>query len=65
MSPAHSWELGSAEIECPSCGETVELSLDPDSAGRMIEDCPVCCRPWQLDVSWDDDGEPTVRVEPA
>lgn len=62
--PARGWELGSSEIQCPSCGEWIELALDPDSEGSMVEDCPVCCRPWQLDVTWDD-GVPTVRVEPA
>jgi hypothetical protein len=65
MSRREPWELGSTEIQCPACGEWSELTLDPDSSGRMIEDCPVCCRPWQLDVAWDEDGEPQVRVEPA
>lgn len=60
-------ESGMAEISCPYCGETLELSLDA-SAGEQsyIEDCQVCCRPiechlhnwmgeWQLEVKRDDE----------
>ncbi len=31
----------------------------------MVEDCEVCCRPWQLRVDRDDDGEPIVSLERA
>lgn len=55
--------LPSAEVDCPYCGEPIELIVD-DSAGdqRYIEDCQVCCRPIVVAVSVDDDGEPRVDV---
>lgn len=42
-------------LHCPYCGETIELPIDA-SAGdqRCIEDCPVCCRPIELQVAVDD-----------
>jgi hypothetical protein len=38
-------------LACPYCGEPIELVVD-DSAGSAayVEDCPVCCRPMQVDV---------------
>lgn len=41
--------LQSQTIECPYCGESIELSVD-SSAGEQsyIEDCSVCCRPIEL-----------------
>ncbi|MCB9893699.1 MAG: CPXCG motif-containing cysteine-rich protein [Planctomycetes bacterium] len=50
---------------CDSCGEEIEVSLDP-SAGRdqrYVEDCPVCCVPNELHVSWDEYGAATIRAE--
>ena len=49
------------DIQCPYCGETIELLVD-DSAGaqRYIEDCQVCCRPIEVAVVLGADGEPTV-----
>jgi len=55
--------LPGVEIQCPYCGEAIELLID-DSAGdqRYIEDCQVCCRPIAVDVRLDEDGEPQVTV---
>ncbi|MBI3072110.1 MAG: CPXCG motif-containing cysteine-rich protein [Deltaproteobacteria bacterium] len=49
---------------CPYCGELVSLWIDPGSSGDQtyIEDCSVCCRPWSVQVSFDENGEPSVRV---
>jgi hypothetical protein len=45
-------------LRCPYCGEPASLWLDPDaSEGSYVEDCPVCCRPWQVSLWRDDDGE--------
>ena len=43
---------------CPYCGEPVELEVDESGGNRQsyVEDCPVCCRPWQVDVSQDPEG---------
>jgi hypothetical protein len=56
--------LPSFEIQCPYCGESIEILID-DSAGeqRYIEDCQVCCRPINIAVSVDEDG--TLRVDAA
>jgi len=39
-----------ALVSCPYCGESVEIVLDPGSGTRQeyVEDCEVCCRPWQV-----------------
>jgi hypothetical protein len=46
---------------CPYCGEQVRLQ--PDALGASeetyVEDCPVCCRPWTVQVTREDDA---VRV---
>ena len=56
--------LPSFEIQCPYCGESIEILVD-DSAGeqRYIEDCQVCCRPITISVSLDEDGG--LRVDAA
>jgi hypothetical protein len=56
--------LPSFEIQCPYCGESIEILVD-DSAGgqRYIEDCQVCCRPITINVSIDEDGG--LRVDAA
>jgi hypothetical protein len=59
---------GSAEREatvtCPYCGEPVEISLDPGSGSdqQYVEDCEICCQPWQVSVSYDADGSADVSV---
>jgi transposase-like protein len=44
-------------IRCPYCGEENIIVVD-ESAGRTqqyVEDCQVCCRPWQVIVTADGD----------
>jgi hypothetical protein len=50
---------------CPYCGEPVDVLLDPGSGPRQayVEDCPVCCRPWQVHVRYAGDGSAEVRLE--
>ena len=52
-------------IRCPYCHEEVGLYVDPGSAGEMIQDCDVCCRPWRLWVERDEGGELRVAVDRA
>ena len=52
-------------VHCPYCFEAIELYVDPETEGSMVQDCDVCCRPWQLRVSRDEDGMLVVGVEPA
>jgi prolyl-tRNA synthetase len=53
------------EVQCPYCGERVEISVEPDVYGAMVQDCEVCCNPWQLTITRDRDGDVDVRVERA
>ena len=52
-------------VRCPYCREQVELYVDPDTTGSFIEDCEVCCRPWEVTVAYADDGTADVAVLPA
>jgi len=42
-------------LSCPYCGELVEVVIDKGGGGSQsyVEDCPVCCRPWQVEVGYD------------
>ena len=53
----------SAEVMCPHCGETIEISVDPGGGSdqQYIEDCEVCCNPWQVTVCFDN-GIANVNV---
>ena len=53
---------------CPSCFETNYLGVDPTGGRRQhyTEDCPVCCRPIEFDVTIDRDGDAAIeRIELA
>lgn len=52
-------------VQCPWCFEPIELWVDPDVEGSYVEDCEVCCRPWQIFVSYDEDRRPQVSVDRA
>lgn len=56
-----------ADVACPWCGEVVSVRLDPGGgpAQEYVEDCQVCCRPWQVHVTWDADGQAEVWAEAA
>lgn len=53
-----------ATVMCPYCWASVEITLDPGSgsAQEYVEDCEVCCQPWQLEVHYDDEGRAAVVV---
>lgn len=53
-----------ATVSCPYCGEEVEITLDPGSGDIQdyIEDCEVCCRPWQVEVAYHTDGVAEVTL---
>ena len=56
-------ELDARDIDCPYCGESIEVLIDGSQLPqRYIEDCQVCCRPINFDVSEDFEGDVTVRV---
>lgn len=54
-----------ATVFCPHCGEANEIALDPGSgsAQEYVEDCQVCCQPWQVRVVYGAHGEATVDVQ--
>lgn len=56
-----------AVVVCPYCGETAEIALDPGSGASQsyVEDCPVCCQPWELVVRFLADGSARVQAERA
>jgi hypothetical protein len=53
-------------VQCPHCGETTEIELDPGSGTTQeyVQDCDVCCRPWRVSVRFADDGTAQVSVTP-
>lgn len=54
----------SADVQCPYCGEPVEITLDPGSGTDQsyVEDCQVCCQPWRVAVHYDAEGHADVQV---
>ena len=42
----------SADVVCPYCAESVTIAVDPGggSVQQYVEDCEVCCNPWQVTV---------------
>jgi transposase-like protein len=51
-------------VACPYCGEENLIVIDT-SGGRQqqyVEDCQVCCKPWQVVVTTDSDGEIDVEL---
>jgi hypothetical protein len=55
--------LESTEIQCPYCGERIEVEIDCSAGSQdYIEDCQVCCRPMVVRVVIDADRLPHVAV---
>ena len=52
-------------VTCPYCAEQVSVAIDPGSgtSQEYVEDCPVCCQPWQVSVRYLSDGTARVSVE--
>jgi len=50
---------GSIPLNCPYCGEEIDLDIDDTGGSRQsyVQDCPVCCQPWQVEVTRDRDGD--------
>lgn len=46
--------LASVIVQCPYCGEEVEVVVEADIVGEMVQDCEVCCNPWRMEVRRDD-----------
>lgn len=40
------------EVECPFCGETFSILIDcSEDSQSYVEDCFVCCRPIQFQIT--------------
>jgi hypothetical protein len=53
-----------ALVDCPYCGESVQITLDPGSGDDQdyVEDCEVCCQPWRVSVTYGAEGEARVSI---
>lgn len=53
-----------AEYLCPYCGESIQIVVDASAGAEQdyVEDCPVCCNPNTLRVSFDREGNAEVWV---
>lgn len=55
--------LDSRLIGCPYCGEQIEITIDASAGDQdYIEDCHVCCRPINLSIKIDRDGDSSVTA---
>jgi sarcosine oxidase delta subunit len=56
--------LDSHTALCPYCGEENELEIDASGGTNQayVEDCQVCCRPWEVRVRVDADGDATLDL---
>ena len=47
-------------VQCPYCGEQVEIYVEPDVRGAFVQDCEVCCNPWRVHVSGRGDNREVI-----
>ena len=54
-----------ASVTCPYCAESVSIGVDPGGGASQeyVEDCPVCCQPWRVNVTFDREGLAHVELE--
>ena len=56
-------ELQQHTVECPYCGETIDVLIDPTAEQQdYVEDCQVCCRPIDFEVTVSMAGTVDVKV---
>ena len=52
-------------VTCPACWQRIELEVDPSIHDqRYVEDCPVCCRPMEVETRVEE-GEVWAEVAPG
>ena len=56
----------SALVTCPYCGETVTIAVDPGGGSHQIyiQDCDVCCNPWEVSLRFVD-GIASAEARPS
>ena len=54
-------------VTCPYCGEPAELDFEDEGWSRQtyVQDCPVCCSPWQVELTRDRDGDWNASLKTA
>jgi len=51
------------EVICPYCGEPGSIGIAPGEEDEtFVQDCAVCCRPWQVRTRRRRDGSAEVSV---
>ena len=56
-------ELSSHDINCPYCGETINIDVDHSIESQTyVEDCQVCCQPIVFKVWVDEDSNVPVII---
>jgi transcription elongation factor Elf1 len=49
--------LETLTVQCPYCGESIEAQVeDLPEDQSYVEDCSVCCRPIQFDITPGENG---------
>ncbi|MGB5411884.1 MAG: CPXCG motif-containing cysteine-rich protein [Woeseiaceae bacterium] len=56
-------EVIESNISCPYCGESISVLIDNSLPEQnYVEDCQVCCRPIEMNVTVDVDGDVAVTA---
>lgn len=42
--------LETFQVVCPYCFESVDIDVESDVEGSFVQDCEVCCQPWQINL---------------
>lgn len=52
-------------IRCPFCFEEIFIGVDPSGGDsqQYVEDCQVCCKPIEIEIERDSEGQWTVEAE--
>jgi len=54
-------ELLARDVNCPYCGESINILIDCSIPQQdYIEDCQVCCRPINMAIQVDYEGEVSI-----
>jgi Cysteine-rich CPXCG len=48
-------------VSCPYCDDQVDVFVETDLAGTMVQDCELCSQLWRMTVAWVD-GKVMVNV---
>ena len=55
--------LETISVQCPSCGEIMELQIDCEEGNQEVtEECPVCDKPVTIAITISDNGVSSVEV---